>query len=75
MRNGVLVPVSLALTVGMSGIFGACARVLARRQHLAPGDHVPEVAARKQDGTQVALSSYRGHPLVVYFYPKDRTPG
>jgi peroxiredoxin Q/BCP len=75
MRNGVLLPVSLALTVAVSGIFGACARVFARRQHLSPGDRVPEVAARKQDGGQVALSSYRGHPLVVYFYPKDRTSG
>jgi peroxiredoxin Q/BCP len=80
MRNGVLLPVSLALTVAVSGIFlsgmlGACARVFARRQHLSPGDRVPEVAARKQDGTPVALSSYRGHPVVVYFYPKDRTSG
>ena len=75
MRNGVLLPVSLAFTVAVSGIFGACARVFARRQHLSPGDRVPEVAARKQDGGQVALSSYRGHPLVVYFYPKDRTSG
>src|SRR6476661_1441965 len=80
MRNGVLLPVSLAFTVAVSGIFlsgilGACARVFARRQHLSPGDRVPEVAARKQDGGQVALSTYRGHPLVVYFYPKDRTSG
>jgi peroxiredoxin Q/BCP len=79
MRNGALFPVSLALTVGVSGIFGACAgacaRVLARRQHLSPGDHVPEVEARNQDGAPVSLSHFRGHPLVVYFYPKDRTSG
>jgi len=80
MRNGVLLPVSLALTVGVSGIFasgllGGCARLFARRQHLSPGDRVPEVAAHKQDGSTVALSAYRGHPLVVYFYPKDRTSG
>jgi peroxiredoxin Q/BCP len=61
--------------VAMSGISGACARVFARRQHLSPGDRVPEVVARKQDGGRVALSSYRGHPLIVYFYPKDRTSG
>ncbi len=77
MRNGVLLPVLLALTAIASalGVSGGCARVLARRQHLSPGDRVPEVAARKQDGSSVALSQYRGHPLVVYFYPKDRTSG
>ena len=46
-----------------------------RRQHLAAGDPVPEVEARNQDGAPVTLSRYRGHPLVVYFYPKDRTSG
>lgn len=75
MRNGVLFPVSLALTLGVAGFFGACARVLARRQHLSPGDRVPDVEARNQDGAPVSLSHFRGHPLVVYFYPKDRTSG
>jgi peroxiredoxin Q/BCP len=79
MRHEVWVPgwlqVSLALTFGVAGVFSACARVFARRQHLAAGDPVPEVEARNQDGAPVALSRYRGHPLVVYFYPKDRTSG
>jgi peroxiredoxin Q/BCP len=50
---------------------GACASEHA----LAPGDRVPEVGAHNQDGVAVRLSQYRGHPLVVYFYPKDRTSG
>ena len=82
MRNGKLVPAPLAwaalvaFTLGVTGIaVGGCARLFARRQHLSPGDRVPEVAARNQDGARVALSRYRGHPLVVYFYPKDRTSG
>ena len=72
-------PVSLALTMGVGGVIaslsGACSRILARRQHLVAGDAVPDVEARDQDGARVPLSRYRGHPLVVYFYPKDRTPG
>src|SRR5215471_369707 len=42
---------------------------------LAAGDRVPDVQARNQDGVLVRLAAYRGHPLVVYFYPKDRTSG
>jgi peroxiredoxin Q/BCP len=42
---------------------------------LRAGDVVPDVQAKNQDGALVRLSQYRGHPLVVYFYPKDRTPG
>lgn len=77
MRNGVLLPVLLALvaTTSALGVSGGCARVLARRQHLSAGDRPVEVAAHKQDGSSIALSQYRGHPLVVYFYPKDRTSG
>ena len=75
MRHDWWLPISLALTVGTAGVFSACARVFARREHLVPGDRVPEIEARDQDGGRVALSRYRGHPLVVYFYPKDRTSG
>src|SRR5215510_9099917 len=42
---------------------------------LAAGEGVPEIEAKNQDGAPVRLSQFRGHPLVVYFYPKDRTPG
>jgi len=42
---------------------------------LAAGDRAPEVQAKNQDGALVSLAQYRGHPLVVYFYPKDRTSG
>ena len=42
---------------------------------LKAGDVIPDVQAKNQDGGLVRLSQYRGRPLVVYFYPKDRTPG
>jgi hypothetical protein len=57
---------------------GACAaggQTQARRQPLAAGDLLPDVQARDEAGRVVRLARYRGQPLVVYFYPKDRTPG
>jgi peroxiredoxin Q/BCP len=37
---------------------------------VAPGFTLPS-----QDGSQIALSSFRGKWVVLYFYPKDMTPG
>lgn len=42
---------------------------------LAVGEKVPDFAAKNQDGKEVRLSSFRGKPVLVYFYPKDDTPG
>jgi thioredoxin-dependent peroxiredoxin len=42
---------------------------------LAVGSPAPDIAARNQDGKVVKLSDFRGKPVLVYFYPKDDTPG
>ena len=42
---------------------------------LAVGEEVPDVAAPAQDGALVRLRELGGKPLIVYFYPKDDTPG
>lgn len=42
---------------------------------LKPGDAAPEFEGITTDGRRVALSDYRGRKLVLYFYPKDDTPG
>jgi peroxiredoxin Q/BCP len=39
------------------------------------GDQVPVFTAKKQDGGTFDLQDYLGKPLVIYFYPKDFTPG
>jgi peroxiredoxin Q/BCP len=36
---------------------------------------VPDVSAPGQDGKIVSLRELKGKPLIVYFYPKDDTPG
>lgn len=39
------------------------------------GDLAPDFTAPTQDGSPLTLSALRGAPVVVYFYPKDDTPG
>jgi peroxiredoxin Q/BCP len=39
------------------------------------GDPAPEFTLPDQDGSPVSLSSLRGQRVVIYFYPKDDTPG
>jgi len=42
---------------------------------IAAGDMAPDFEAPNQDGTPFKLSSLRGAPVVLYFYPKADTPG
>jgi peroxiredoxin Q/BCP len=42
---------------------------------LAAGDVAPDFTLPDQDGTAVTLSALRGRPVVLYFYPRDDTPG
>jgi len=39
------------------------------------GQAAPDFTLPNQDGEPVSLSDYRGRNVVVYFYPKDDTPG
>ena len=42
---------------------------------LKAGERAPDFEATDQNGKMVALTSFRGRPVVLYFYPKDDTPG
>jgi peroxiredoxin Q/BCP len=42
---------------------------------IEPGKKAPAFALRDQHGTLHRLSDYAGRPVVLYFYPKDDTPG
>ena len=42
---------------------------------LKTGDAAPPFEGITTDGKHVSLSDYRGRKLVLYFYPKDDTPG
>ena len=39
------------------------------------GDEAPDFTLRSDAGEDVTLSALRGKPVVLYFYPKDDTPG
>jgi thioredoxin-dependent peroxiredoxin len=39
------------------------------------GQPAPEFTLHDQDGQPVSLKRFRGHPIVLYFYPKDDTSG
>ena len=39
------------------------------------GDKAPDFKGTDQDGNEIKLSDFKGKKLVLYFYPKDNTPG
>lgn len=39
------------------------------------GDKAPDFKGKDQNGNNVGLSDFAGNKLVIYFYPKDNTPG
>ncbi len=42
---------------------------------LKEGDKAPDFNARDQNGNPVNLKDYSGKRVVLWFYPKDDTPG
>lgn len=42
---------------------------------LKEGQQAPDFTAADQDGNNVSLSQFNGKKVVLYFYPKDDTPG
>lgn len=43
--------------------------------HLQVGDKAPSIEAVDQNGQAVNLDDYKGKKVILYFYPKDDTPG
>lgn len=42
---------------------------------MKPGDLIPEILGVDETGCEVKRSDFEGRNLVLYFYPKDNTPG
>lgn len=42
---------------------------------IEPGKKAPAFTLKDQNGTPHKLSDYAGQPVILYFYPKDDTPG
>lgn len=48
---------------------------MAEELKLKEGDKAPEFTAMTNGGGKVSLSDFKGKNVVLYFYPKDNTPG
>lgn len=44
-------------------------------KHLKIGDQAPEFTINDQNGKPISLAQFKGKKVVLYFYPKDNTPG
>jgi len=43
--------------------------------NLKVGDKAPAIEAVDQNGKKISLEDYKGSKVILYFYPKDDTPG
>ena len=50
-------------------------RLLSRGATPSEGSNAPDFTLPSQEGSSVSLKDYRGKWVVLYFYPKDQTPG
>jgi peroxiredoxin Q/BCP len=56
-------------------VFMIGSKLLSAKAAPAVGSLAPDFTLASQEGTPVKLSDYRGKWVVLYFYPKDKTPG
>ncbi len=42
---------------------------------LQPGDKAPDFTGTDENGRSISLADYKGKKLILFFYPKDNTPG
>jgi len=61
-------------TVFTEGVAETCSEE-ASETLVTPGKPVPDFSLPSTGGTTFKLAGARGAPLVLYFYPKDNTPG
>ncbi len=67
--------VSLTLAAALVAATSIVAARAADDSMPAPGQAAPTFTLPSQDGSPISLDQYRGKWVVLYFYPKDMTPG
>ena len=65
----------LILLVLVAALVVLVPRLLSRSATPSVGSAAPDFSLPSQEGTPVSLKDYRGKWVVLYFYPKDQTPG
>lgn len=63
------------LAIPISFVYGVSMPIFSRKKPLAAGSIVPDLSLPDQHGIRRSLADYRGKKLVLFFYPKDDTPG
>lgn len=74
MSDRSLLLLALAAVVAI-GLLALPLRALADEPELKAGGPAPDFTLPDADGKDRSLSEWKGHWLVLYFYPKDNTPG
>ena len=69
-----MLKIVLLLLVVLAALF-LVPRLFSRSAPPSAGGKAPDFSLPSQDGTLVSLADYRGKWVVLYFYPKDQTPG
>ena len=49
--------------------------LMAMQTHLKEGDAAPDFSAAASGGGKLSLADFKGKNVILYFYPKDDTPG
>jgi peroxiredoxin Q/BCP len=65
----------LILLIVVIGVVLLVPKLLSRSKTPAEGSNATDFTLRSQEGSEVSLKDYRGRWVVLYFYPKDQTPG
>ena len=73
MKLGRTLLVVVGAVVAAAAIYGLSTSSLG--EPVSPGADIPALTASDGSGTTHALADLRGKPVVVFFYPKDETPG
>ena len=63
------------LLVAVAVLIVLVPRLMSRSTPPAEGSNAPDFTLPSQEGSAVTLKDYRGKWVVLYFYPKDQTPG
>lgn len=66
---------SKVLSIFVIATIAAASGVTAVAATLDPGEAAPNFTLPSQENTPVSLADYRGKWVVLYFYPKDMSPG
>src|SRR5882762_10268675 len=74
---GAFLPISMLFTFTpcLAQEVTSCARQGVKVNSIEMGKKAPAFALMDQDGKQVSLADLKGQWVVLYFYPRDDTPG